>query len=343
MIKKFFIALLSAPLLSGIFLSIHLSFLYREQTTSPVSSFSILSGDTFKDVNNRLVSQNIIQYPRLFHWLARFKGTTEKLRIGEYALPEKISMLELHELLFFGKPTLKKITIPEGKNIFEVAKILADAGFGEVEENIALARNDEFAQSLGLNARTLEGYLYPETYKFNPGQKVREIYINMVSLFNQKAKTELAGHPFLNEHEVVILASIVEKETGAKHERPLIASVFTNRLKKKMRLQSDPTTIYGIWERYEGNIRKQDLLEETPYNTYKIPSLPIGPIANPSLEAIKAVKQPASSPYLYFVSKNDGTHIFSETYAKHNEAVREWQMNRKNRSGKSWRNLKQKQ
>lgn len=140
---------------------------------------------------------------------------------------------------------------------------------------------------------------------------------------------------------MIVLASIVEKETGAKVERPTIAGVFHNRLNKRMRLQSDPTTIYGIWERYKGNIRKSDLLEETPYNTYKIPSLPVGPICNPSLEAIKAVIKPEEHNYLFFVSKNDGTHVFTEKYSDHNSAVNEFQKNSKSREGKSWRNLKQ--
>jgi UPF0755 protein len=140
---------------------------------------------------------------------------------------------------------------------------------------------------------------------------------------------------------VIILASVVEKETGAKVERPMIAGVFTNRLKKNMRLQSDPTTVYGIWSRYKGNIRKADLLELTPYNTYKIPALPLGPISNPSLEAIQAVLNPETHSYLYFVSKNDGTHVFSKTYQDHEKAVEDFQRNSKARQGKSWRNLKQ--
>jgi UPF0755 protein len=141
--------------------------------------------------------------------------------------------------------------------------------------------------------------------------------------------------------DFVVLASVVEKETGAKEERPQIASVFTNRLRKRMRLESDPTTIYGMWERYTGNIRKDDLLQLTPYNTYKIPALPLGPIANPSFEAIQAVMAPATTEYLFFVSKNDGTHQFTTNYADHQRAVDEWQRNRSNRAGKSWRQLKQ--
>jgi UPF0755 protein len=143
----------------------------------------------------------------------------------------------------------------------------------------------------------------------------------------------------LSRREVIILASVVEKETGAGFERPMIASVFYNRLKKKMRLQSDPTTIYGIWENYSGNLRRSDLLQKTPYNTYAIPALPAGPISNPNPESIKAVLYPAETEYLYFVSKNDGTHIFSKTYAEHAAHVRETQLDPKAREGKSWRDL----
>jgi UPF0755 protein len=169
----------------------------------------------------------------------------------------------------------------------------------------------------------------------------KQIVLSMVELFKKKTSNLDWSHPFLSKHEVIILASIVEKETGAKQERPAIAGVFTNRLKKRMRLESDPTTIYGIWSRYNGNIKKSDLLEKTPYNTYKIPALPLGPISNPSLEAIKAVLNPDQSKYLFFVSKNDGTHIFTENYKDHLQAVNDFQKNARARQGKSWRDLKQ--
>jgi UPF0755 protein len=163
----------------------------------------------------------------------------------------------------------------------------------------------------------------------------------MISLFEKKTEHLNFSHSFLNKHQVIILASVVEKETGAKFERPAIAGVFTNRLKKRMRLESDPTTIYGIWSRYKGNIRKSDLLEVTPYNTYKIPALPIGPISNPSIEAIEAVLNPSEHEFLFFVSKNDGTHVFSKSYKDHAAAVDSFQKNNQARKGKSWRDLKQ--
>jgi UPF0755 protein len=144
----------------------------------------------------------------------------------------------------------------------------------------------------------------------------------------------------MTRDEIITLASIVEKETGAPEERPIIAGVFHNRLSKKMRLQSDPTTIYGIWSRYKGNLHKSDLLDPNPYNTYYVPALPAGPISNPGIESIRATLNPSIHHYLYFVSKNDGTHTFTSTYEDHSKAVTQFQLDRRAREGKSWRDLK---
>ncbi|MBT4793239.1 MAG: endolytic transglycosylase MltG, partial [Halobacteriovoraceae bacterium] len=192
------------------------------------------------------------------------------------------------------------------------------------------------------SAPSLEGYLFPETYKFSPQTPAKEVVKAMLKQFKHQTRLLDLAQSHLNPHEVVILASIVEKETGAKWERPTIAGVYLNRLRKKMRLQADPTTIYGIWKNYNGNLRKKHLLKKTPYNTYRINGLPLGPIANPSLAAIKAVLEPQEHSHIYFVSKNDGTHVFTPTYKKHLKAVEYWQKNRRNRKGKSWRDLKQK-
>jgi UPF0755 protein len=145
----------------------------------------------------------------------------------------------------------------------------------------------------------------------------------------------------LSPKEVLILASMVEKETGDKKERGMVAGVVHNRLKIKMKLQSDPTTIYGMYERYKGNITKADLLTPSDYNTYTIKALPKGPISNPGIDSIKAVLNPAQHKFLFFVSQNDGTHVFSENYGDHNNAVKKWQLNVKNREGRSWRNHKE--
>ena len=199
------------------------------------------------------------------------------------------------------------------------------------------------AAKLEIPALKLEGYLYPNTYDFNENTPAESVIKTMVREFHKKTQElDFSKSPSsLSKHEVVILASIVEKETGAKRERPIIAGVFHNRLKKKIRLQSDPTTIYGIFENFNGNLRKIHLQQKTPYNTYRINGLPHGPISNPGIDSIKAVLRPTKHNYLYFVSKNDGTHVFSSTYKEHLSAVTKHQKNRRNRMGKSWRNLKQ--
>lgn len=229
-------------------------------------------------------------------------------------------------------------TVPEGKNMYEIGKMLEERGITSYADFIALCKNQEFVTSLGIKETTVEGYLYPETYDFAPNLPADYIIKAMVKEFRKKMMAVDISQSKMNLEEIVTLASMVEKETGDKSERPLIAGVFLNRLNIKMRLQSDPTTIYGMFESYNGNITKKDLLTPTEYNTYTIKALPIGPIANPGIASINAVLHPAQHKYLYFVSQNDGRHIFSETYGQHQEAVVKWQKTAKNREGKSWRN-----
>lgn len=330
-----------APLFAAALIGGTVWFLYQQKYTGPDVVFTVQQGDTFGAVNARLARQDIINNPRLFHWMARYKGVMGKLRAGPFTIPTHSKMEDVLNVLIYGQPNLNSVTIPEGRNMYQVAELFEAAGFGKREAFVELCKDPAFIQTLGVEGPTLEGYLFPETYKFVPGSAPREILSAMVQQFRKRVGDTVSGHPFLSAHEVVVLASVVEKETGAKEERPQIASVFTNRLRKRMRLESDPTTIYGMWERYTGNIRKDDLQQLTPYNTYKIPGLPLGPIANPSFEAIQAVMAPATTEYLFFVSKNDGTHQFTTNYPDHQRAVEEWQRNRSNRAGKSWRQLKQ--
>ena len=250
-------------------------------------------------------------------------------------------MTNVLTLLLAGKGSDISVTIPEGKNLYEIAEILESRG-AIIDPNrfIDLAKNKSLVSALGIPAETVEGYLYPDTYRFTKESDPEDVIRKMVKTFFVKVSSiDFKKSNFL-PHEVITLASIVEKETGAKFERPLIAGVFHNRLKKKMRLQSDPTTIYGIYEKFDGNLRKADLQKKTPYNTYRINGLPKGPISNPGLESIRAVLKPKKHSFLYFVSQNDGTHVFTKTYKEHLAAVRKWQLNRKNRRGKSWRDLK---
>jgi UPF0755 protein len=319
-------------------------FIYYQLNQSHVSAetnFTIHTGETFGKINQRLHDQNLIRDKRFFHHYSQYKGVLNKFRAGSFTIPEGANMKQVLEALIYGQPNLISVTIPEGKNMYEIAKLFAAAGITNEEDFLTAVQQPDLISILKIQASSLEGYLFPETYRFAANTPAPMVARAMIDLFNKKTQDLDFTHPFLNKHQVVILASVIEKETGAKFERPTISGVFTNRLKKRMRLQSDPTTIYGMWARYSGNIRKADLLEETPYNTYKIPALPIGPIANPSLEAIKAALNPEEHNFYYFVSKNDGTHIFSRTYQEHNQAVDQFQRNARAREGKSWRDLKQ--
>jgi UPF0755 protein len=313
----------------------------RESYTGPDATFVVRPGEPFGRINQRLFDEGLIPDKRFFHYYAKYRDSLTKFRAGSFTIPMGSNLMQVLDILVHGQPNLTSITIPEGKNMYEIAKMFANAGITTEESFLEAVKHPDLISMLEVQAPSLEGYLYPETYKFAADTPARVVAKTMIDLFKERTKDLDFNHPFLNRHQVVILASVVEKETGAKFERPIIAGVFTNRLIKRMRLQSDPTTVYGMWSRYTGNIRKSDLLEETPYNTYKIPSLPLGPIANPSIEAIRAVLNPDDHDYLYFVSKNDGTHIFSKTYKDHSKAVDDYQKNAKARQGKSWRDLKQ--
>jgi UPF0755 protein len=304
-------------------------------------TFDVKNGDTFGKINQRLFENGLISDKRIFYYYAKHKNVLTKFKAGNFNIPKGASIPQILDILVYGQPNLINVTIPEGKNMYEIARLLEKQGIASEKDFLQAAQSPELLSKFQIQAGSLEGYLYPETYRFAPNTSAKIVAKTMVDLFFNRTKDINFDHPFLNKHQIIILASVVEKETGAKFERPLIAGVFTNRLKKKMRLQSDPTTVYGIWHRYKGNIKKSDLLEETPYNTYKIPALPFGPISNPSLAAVKAVMNPSNHDYLYFVSKNDGTHVFSKSYEDHEQAVTDYQRNSEARKGKSWRDLKQ--
>lgn len=341
MVKKLFFAVVVIGLLGLISVGSYVGYFYSKIYEGPDANFIVQNGDAFGKVNHRLFNQNLISNKRIFHYLAKSKQLMTKFRAGSFTIPSGSNMAKVLDILVYGQPNLTSITIPEGKNMYEVAKLFAASGITSESEFLEVIQQQDFISELNIAASTLEGYLFPETYRFAPHTPARIVAKTMIDLFNRKTGQLDFNHPFLNKHQVITLASVVEKETGAKIERPAIAGVFTNRLKKRMRLESDPTTIYGIWKRYAGNIRKADLLELTPYNTYKIPALPQGPISNPSLEAIQAVLNPANHEFLFFVSKNDGTHVFTKNYKEHLEAVENFQKNSRARQGKSWRNLKQ--
>jgi UPF0755 protein len=337
--KNHLLFLLGAPLFAILLVGLKVYYsAYAWRYQGPDMFFYIKPSESFASINSRLAKEKIISSPRLFHRLAQWKGTMTKFKSGQYQIMSNSNLLEVYDTFINGKSVAMYFTVPEGKNMYEIGKMLEEHAITNYNEFIELCKSPAFVKSLGIKGSTVEGYLYPESYDFAPDLPAEQVIKTMVHEFRKKtADLDFSVQP-MSKEDIITLASMVEKETGDKSERPMIAGVFLNRLKIKMRLQSDPTTIYGIYENYNGNITRKDLLTPTDYNTYTMKALPKGPIANPGLLSIKAVLHPAQHKYLYFVSQNDGRHIFSESYGQHQEAVEKWQKNAKNREGKSWRN-----
>jgi UPF0755 protein len=304
----------------------------------PTKIFEIDFGEGFASINHRLSSGGFISGPSLFHRYAKAKGLLLRIRPGAYEMKSGMNMSDV--LKNFIKTPGIEITIPEGRNIFEVGKILEKAGVTSYEDFLRSARDTVLLSKYSITGGSAEGFLFPETYRFSPRTPARWVVNTMLEEFKKNTEGLAMSSSSLSPREVIIMASIVEKETGAEWERPIIAGVFLNRMKKNMRLQSDPTAIYAFFEKYQGNLSKEHLKLKGPYNTYRIKGLPPGPICGPGLAALKAVLAPKQHHYLYFVSKNDGVHEFTSTYEDHVKAVKKWQQNPSNRAGKSWRNLK---
>jgi UPF0755 protein len=288
------------------------------------------AGQTFESVTRILHEENIIRYPFKFKLVARIKGFDRSIKAGEYLLSSSMSPEKILETLVEGKVYLHRITIPEGYNLNQVASLLEEKGIIKGTKFLEAANDPTFTDKLGIKAKNFEGYLFPETYFFPKNISPRKIVSTMVNRFHIKFNPLWEKRPSdltFSVHEIVILASIIEKETSIAEERPLVSSVFHNRLKKKMRLQSDPTVIYGV-EDYDGNLTRKHLITPTPYNTYTNSGLPQGPIANPGKASLEAALFPPESLYLFFVSKNDNTHFFSTNYDDHRKAVRKYQLNK---------------
>jgi UPF0755 protein len=307
--------------------------------------FEVSQGKSFSHVAIELENLRLVNNGKLFTWFARLQGAAGKMKVGEYALRKNMKPSEVMAILVSGKSIGRPFTVSEGLNMFEIADLYQEQRFGTREEFLSLATNSDFVKlMLGEEHASLEGYLYPETYQLTKFTTTKELLQAMVSNYLQaykevQVKNELKGW---TPHQIVTLASIIEKETGAPEERPRISSVFHNRLRKGMLLQTDPTIIYGLAEQAQKtvySITKADILRPTRYNTYVIKGLPPGPIANPGKSALEAAVKPEKTEFLFFVSQNDGTHVFSADYNAHSQAVKKFQLNRKAREGKSWRDL----
>ena len=279
----------------------------------------------------RLESRGVIEsalWARLY--LSRYLGDPT-LKAGEYEFAGGMSTVAVLDKLARGEVVTYEVTVIEGLDRFEIARHLAAEGFGAEAEFLRLVARPDLVADLDDAATDLEGYLFPDTYSFARGTPETEIIATMVGTFRRRFDEEVA--PLLDDasgptlRELVTLASIVEKETSVDAERPIVAGVYANRLRRGMGLFADPTVIYGLKQQgtWDGNLRRRDLEADTPYNTYRIAGLPPGPICSPGAASLAAAARPADVPYLYFVSRNDGTHVFSRTLAEHNRNVEIWQ------------------
>jgi len=288
-------------------------------------------GQTLRTTANHLQQANLIKSKLKFIIIARINGLDKHLKAGEYLLSAAMPPRQILENMVKGAVTLHKFTVPEGFSIAQIAVLVENAGFGSKIDFIKTATDPVLVAEKGIEASSLEGYLFPDTYFFPRDITMNKIISTMLNRFWSVFTTEWelrAKDLGFTVHQIVTLASIIEKETGTAAERPIISSVFHNRLKKKMRLESDPTVIYGI-KNFDGNLTRKHLSTHTPYNTYKIKGLPAGPIANPGRASLEAALFPAKTEFIYFVSKKDYTHHFSKTLKEHNQAVRKYQLRRK--------------
>ena len=297
------------------------------QERPPSKIIVIPDGSTFQFVASLLERERLIKSHSAFVLLGKSQSVDRKVHAGEYELNPAMTPAEILSKLLSGQVVLHPFTIPEGLTLTQIADLISQQGVTDRAEFIRLAKDRVFIASLGIKAETLEGYLYPNTYKFPRTVKAREVLVAMVEQLRQVVGPDLLVRMQelkMTMHEVLTLASVIEKETGSGGERPEISAVFHNRLKKHIPLQSDPTVIYGLTA-FDGNLHKKDLSNPSPYNTYRVRGLPPGPIANPGIQAIRATLYPSDSHSLYFVSRNDGTHQFSATLIEHNQAVEKYQ------------------
>jgi UPF0755 protein len=292
--------------------------------------FQARKGEATRSIAHRLEAEGVVESSALFEVEVRFRHRGQMVRAGEYKIQKETSIRQVAEQLISGKVWERPVTIREGLTIAQIAAevekagIIPAAGFMAAAADLAAEMKKE-----GFPVPSLEGYLFPETYSFPKSATPRAVVKAMVEMFRRRAALALPKEVALDPkrlHELVTLASIIEKETGAGFERPLISAVFHNRLKIHMPLQSDPTVIYSLPD-YDGNIRKKDLSYDSPYNTYRYPGLPPGPIAGPGIESLVAAWRPAEVDYLYFVSMNNGEHRFSRSLGEHNRAVLTFQIN----------------
>ncbi len=297
----------------------------------PEQFVDIPPGTGASGVGARLAEAGVVRDANTFRVALWVTGRARDLKAGEYRFDRASSAVEVIDRIARGDVYKRLVTFREGLIIAEMAAVFEERGFGPAAEFERAAKNRALIADLDPEARDLEGYLFPETYALPRGTTADELVGQMVGLFRKLYEGGLqseAAAAGLTTRQVVTLASLVEKETARGDERPLVAAVYRNRLAIGMGMQADPTVIYALRQvgRYDGNLSRADLQFDSPYNTYRYAGLPPGPIASPGLASIEAVLRPADVRHLYFVSRNDGSHVFADTLAEHNRNVQEWQV-----------------
>ena len=292
--------------------------------------FTIDSGSSFKDLNKKLKSYHILDKPYYFEFYARYSGYAKKIQSGEYQLSPGLTPIKIINIFVSGDVIQHSITLLEGWTIKDIKK--------EISSNTVLIKNltdyssDSLLKKIKITESNVEGLFFPDTYYFTKGasdiELLQRAYRRGKAILEKEWESRDAGLPYKNDYDALIMASIIEKETALASERAMIAGVFVRRLKNNMKLQTDPTVIYAMGIKYDGNIRKKDLRIDSPYNTYRYNGLPPTPMALAGREAIHAALHPENDDTLYFVSKKDGSHYFSKTLYEHNKAVKKYQLNK---------------
>jgi UPF0755 protein len=284
-------------------------------------------------IGRRLVEAGIVRDRLAWRLAVLESGAARELKAGEYLFSEALTPRQVVAMLSRGQVHVRSLTFPEGLNIREMARLFEDRGFGPASSFEQAARNASLVREWDAAAQDLEGYLFPETYALTRHADAAALVAQMVARFAHVFPSDVRAAVVSSGRtvrEIVTLASLVEKETGRDDERPLVAAVYRNRLRIGMALQCDPTVIYALQRvgRYDGNLTRENMQIDSPYNTYRYAGLPPGPIASPGRSSLEAALAPAAVDYLYFVSRNDGSHVFSKTYDQHARKVAEFQRRR---------------
>jgi UPF0755 protein len=298
-------------------------FVITPRTPAKPLMIDIKPGMSAWEISAELERQGIISDKTMFMACAVISGKVTHLQAGSYVFEGTHYPFDIISILFRGRTLKYRITIPEGSTLFDVGAIVAETGLLSKSDFVSIATSSSTTEFFGIDAPTMEGFLYPDTYYLAPHMTSLEIMAKMVSRFNDVCPAnmkERCRELGMSVPEVVTLASIVQKEAVSSSEKPVIASVFYNRLRQNMPLQSDPTAIYGI-DGFRRKIMPDDLRRESPYNTYRTQGLPPGPICSPDASSLRAALWPARTGYMFFVSKGNGTHYFSRTYQEHSQAI----------------------